>query len=47
MTGVMGILAGEDRINYREEMVAPSILALGKILNYLNEIGTGRFGFFA
>ena len=27
MTGVMGILAGEDKINYREEMVAPSVLA--------------------
>jgi hypothetical protein len=47
MTGVMGILAGEDRMNYREERVAPSVLCPGKILNYLNEIGGGRFGFFA
>lgn len=47
MTGVMGVLTREDRINYREEMVTPSVLAPGKILNYLNEIGTGKFGFFA
>jgi hypothetical protein len=26
MMGVMGILAGEDRINYREERVVPSVL---------------------
>jgi hypothetical protein len=47
MTGVMGILTREDRINYGEEMVAPSVLSPGKILNYLNEIGGGKFGFFA
>jgi hypothetical protein len=47
MMGVMGILAGEDRINYREERVVPSVLPPAKILNYLNEIGAGRFGFFA
>jgi hypothetical protein len=47
MTGVMGILTREDKIIYRREMVAPSVLSPGKIMNYLNEMGGGRIGFFA
>ena len=45
MTAVMGILAGEDRIVCIREMVAPSVLSPGKILNYLNEIAAGGPGF--
>jgi hypothetical protein len=41
MTGVMGILAGEDRIIYRRDKDCPFGSLPGEILNYLNKIGGG------